>query len=96
VFPSLDGKRMTTIKNSWTNLVRLAELDKFRFHDLRHHFASRVVMAGIPLHTVRELMGHADIDMTLRYAHLAPRHKADAVEVVMSPHLVGEKEAGGR
>ena len=96
VFPSLDGKRMTTIKNSWTNLVKLAELDRFRFHDLRHHFASRLVMAGIPLNTVRELMGHADIDMTLRYAHLAPRHKADAVEVLGSPRLVGEKEAAGR
>lgn len=96
VFPSLDGNRMTTIKKSWTNLVKLAELDKFRFHDLRHHFASRLVMAGIPLNTVRELMGHADIDMTLRYAHLAPRHKADAVEVLSSPRLVDEKEASAR
>jgi hypothetical protein len=60
VFSSLDGKRMTTIKKSWKNLVKLAELERFRFHDLRHHFASRLIMAGIPLDTVRELMGHAD------------------------------------
>jgi site-specific recombinase XerD len=53
-------------------------------------------MAGIPLNTVRELMGHADIEMTLRYAHLAPRHKADAVEVLVSPRLAGEKEVARR
>jgi len=46
---------------------------------MRHHFASRLVMASVDLNTVRELLSPADIKMTLRYAHLAPEHKAEAV-----------------
>jgi integrase len=50
------------------------------WHDLRHTFASRLVMAGVDIRTVAELMGHKRIQMTMRYAHLAPAHKLDAVE----------------
>lgn len=79
VFPAPKGGRMTHINSSWEGLVSDAKLMDFRFHDCRHDFASKLVMAGVDLNTVRELLGHADIKMTLRYAHLAPDRLAAAV-----------------
>jgi site-specific recombinase XerD len=70
------------IRKAWTGVLDSALVKAFRFHDLRHTFASNLVMAGVDLNTVRELLGHKSIAMTLRYAHLAPQHKAAAVEVL--------------
>ncbi|HWG11123.1 MAG TPA: site-specific integrase [Rhodanobacteraceae bacterium] len=85
VFPGRGGARMTNINTAWATLCTDAQLDDFHFHDCRHHFASKLVMAGADLNTVRELLGHADITMTLRYAHLAPEHKARAVDMLTPP-----------
>lgn len=82
VFPGADGKPMTTLKTAWGALLRAAEIDAFRWHDLRHTFASWLVMRGVPLNTVRELLGHTSLEMTLRYAHLADTTKAAAVEAL--------------
>lgn len=82
VFPGEDGRRLTSVKTAWAGLMSAAGIVNFRFHDTRHHFASRLVMAGVDLNTTRELLGHASLDMTLRYAHLAPDHKAAAVAVL--------------
>ena len=79
VFPGDDGGRLQDIKTAFLKVVRDVGLKDFRFHDLRHSFASNLVAAGVDLNTVRELLGHADLKMTIRYAHLAPEHKAAAV-----------------
>jgi site-specific recombinase XerD len=57
-----------------------AGIKKLRWHDLRHTFASRLVMRGVDIRTVQELMGHKTIQITLRYAHLAPQHQLAAVQ----------------
>lgn len=82
VFSSQAGGRMEDVKSAWMKLLERAKVSGFRWHDMRHDFASRLVMAGVPLNTVRDLLGHSDIKMTLRYAHLAPGTKAAAVELI--------------
>lgn len=79
LFSNKDGNKFTDIKKSWAAVLKSAKIKNFRWHDLRHDFASKLIMAGVDLNTVRELLGHSDIRMTLRYAHLAPEHKANAV-----------------
>lgn len=82
VFPSNNGERLNNVNKSWASILKEAKIAKFRWHDMRHDFASKLVMKGVPLNTVRELCGHADLNTTLRYAHLAPDHKADAIALI--------------
>lgn len=67
---------------SWNNARIRAGLPEFRIHDLRHSFASYLVNAGRSLYEVQELLGHADIKTTSRYAHLSRERLVAAVEVV--------------
>jgi integrase len=74
--------------------LKEAGIQNFRYHDLRHTFASRLVMAGVDLRTVQELMGHKTVAMTIRYSHLAPAHQRDAIErLVTLPTLTPTKVA---
>lgn len=82
VFPSSDNKPFNNVNKSWANLTKAEGIKNFRWHDMRHHFASSLVMVGVDLNTVRELLGHSNIEMKLRYAHLAPEHKARAAEML--------------
>jgi integrase len=69
----------TNYKNGWKALLKRAGITNFRWHDMRHHFASRLVQRGVPLNTVRDLLGHSTVQMSLRYAHLAPDQRREAV-----------------
>jgi integrase len=83
VFPSpKTGEKMWSCDSAWEGVLKKAGIENFRWHDMRHDFASRLVMRGVDLNTVRELLGHADLKMTLRYAHLAPENKLQAVKLV--------------
>jgi integrase len=79
VFCNRDGAPHRSFRSAFEHAVRKAEITDFTFHDLRHTFASRLVMAGVDLPTVKELLGHRDISMTMRYTHLSSDHKQTAV-----------------
>ncbi len=66
-------------------LAAVPKLDDFRFHDCRHHFASWFVMGGGLLQALKELLGHADLKMTLRYTHLSLDHVRSEVEKTEEP-----------
>lgn len=86
VFCREDGSRVIDIRKPFFTALKRSGIIDFRFHDLRHTAASHLVMAGVDLNTVRELLGHSSLEMTLRYAHLSPNHKKRAVDV-LSQHL---------
>jgi integrase len=74
-------KPLTTLKKAHEETLRKAEIKpRFRIYDLRHTFGSRSVMAGVDLATLKELMGHSQISMTMRYVHPTPEHKRQAVQ----------------
>jgi len=88
IFPNKNGEVFADVKSHWrSHIIRWKQLlgyepPNFRWHDMRHDFASQLVMKGVPLNTVRELLGHSTIEMTLRYSHLADKSLFDAVALL--------------
>ncbi|MGZ3604700.1 MAG: tyrosine-type recombinase/integrase [Thermodesulfobacteriota bacterium] len=84
VFPNNRGKPFnpTTIHYAFHAALDRTGITDFRFHDLRHTFASNLVMAGVKIEKVQKLMGHKMIGMTQRYAHLAPGYLMESVKVL--------------
>jgi integrase len=88
VFSNNDGQPLANVRKSWVGILKRAGIENFRWHDLRHTFASNLVIAGVDLNKVRALLGHTDYKMTLRYAHLAPEHMQEAVDKLVTPAVM--------
>ena len=82
VFRTPQGRPYRNFRTAFAHAVQRVGLEDFTFHDLRHTFASRLVMAGVDLPTVKELLGHKGSAMTLRYTHLSTDHKQRAVSAL--------------
>ena len=78
--PSAEADRAEDNRRWFDAATKRAGIRDFHWHDLRHTFASRLVMAGHDIRTVQDLMGHKTIGMTVRYSHLSAPHKRDAVK----------------
>lgn len=70
------------LKRYFEKAVKVAKLEGVTFHTLRHTCASHLVMSGVDLVTVKEILRHKSIEMTMRYSHLSPEHKKAAVDVL--------------
>lgn len=79
VFCNKNGEPYGDVSKGFKAAVRRAGVENFRFHDLRHTFASHLVMCGVDLRTVQELLGHRTMKMTVRYSHLSKAHLQEAV-----------------
>jgi integrase len=103
VFPDNKGKRMCEVRlhRAFHEALDKSGITDFHFHDLRHTFASNLVMQeGVELNDVRELLGHKTMAMTLRYAHLSPKHKTRVVNLLDSvlgktSNVIGLQEVRG-
>ncbi|EMR9275657.1 site-specific integrase, partial [Shigella boydii] len=92
-----DGTKAPTVRKmrydantAWKAALRRAGIDDFRFHDLRHTWASWLVQAGVPLSVLQEMGGWESIEMVRRYAHLAPNHlteHARQIDSILNPSV---------
>lgn len=79
VFYSRNYYRPTNIEDKWRKALRIAGIEDFRFHDLRHSAASYLAMNGATMHEIAEILGHKTLHMVKRYAHLSEAHTSDVV-----------------
>lgn len=80
LFPRRDGRKPIAIRKAWDNAVKAANIEDFRFHDLRHSCASYLAMNGATLPEIAHILGHKTYDMVKRYAHLSEQHTAKVLD----------------
>ncbi|EFZ5229156.1 phage integrase family protein, partial [Shigella flexneri] len=98
-----DGTKAPTVRKmrydantAWKAALRRAGIDDFRFHDLRHTWASWLVQAGVPLSVLQEMGGWESIEMVRRYAHLAPNHlteHARQIDSILNPSVPNSSQS---
>lgn len=74
------GQKHAQLRSSWLTALKQAQINDFRFHDLRHSAASYLVMNGATLSEISELLGHKTLSMVKRYSHLSEAHGAKVLE----------------
>lgn len=82
VFRKGDGSKWGSIRTAFERACRDAKIEDFRFHDLRHTFASHFMMSTGDLPALQKILGHATLAMTMRYAHLAQGHLRKAMDAL--------------
>jgi integrase len=89
VFHRSDGSHLSNncLWKPMQRNIKRAGVPKIAFHDMRHSYASQLVMGGVPMKAIQEYLGHADITTTMRYAHLSPSARADFVQVLCDEDL---------
>jgi integrase len=95
LFPGITPSQLS---RAFERACKRASIEDFRFHDLRHTFASCLVMGGENIRTVQTLLGHKDLRMTMRYTHLSPEHlqtAAKRLDQLMPPNDIETKNTGG-
>jgi integrase len=86
------GARYGSVKKAFRAACRRAKIENFRFHDLRHTFASWAVQGGMDLYRLSRILGHATTQMTARYAHLATADLHDAIQKVATNTATSAEE----
>ena len=97
----LETSLRNSVSHAFDRAVKLAGLhsddaDNVSFHTLRHTFASRLARAGVPLNTIRELLGHGSMTVVFRYSHLAPNNLREAVNLLSTGTSTVQKSVGER
>lgn len=95
VFPGERSDRPLRELKAWPKVRDAANITRlrWRYHDLRHHAASRLAMAGVDLFSVSRVLGHRDTRMTARYAHLSPEHMRGTMAALDAPNTIGQTGA---
>jgi len=81
IFHKGDGSPYN-FRKAFETALSHAGITNFRFHDLRHTFASHMVMSGVDIYTLKEVLGHKSIEMTMRYSHLSNDHERQAMSAL--------------
>ena len=96
VFCRIDGTPIKSFSRAWQASMKEAGIEGFHFHDLRHTFASNLLLSGASLKDVKEMIGHKDISMTDRYSHLTLTHKLHQQQKLADHYMNGAPGVGNK